>query len=506
MNRSPNGCWTCRIRHRKCDEVSPACRECTDRGITCHGYGRKPAWVDDATRLREELARIKRAVNDNFRRTRRKQQQRRRSSGSVPQDHEPSPAVAAPTPSAITAVGTGASHETSFREAQLLIHYLDYIFPMQYPYYRDDPALGGRGWLFWLLMKRGPLHQAVLTLAALHHHVEFAHAPEREGSEDRDSELLGYHTNALQRLRQVISECDAERLPRTASSSSSFSRAARRSSASSSSRAASPTGSLTTTPSSPSSTGSLPRPWRGAARTPTSRSSAVSTSRSGFLVTKVVWLDVLAATVTGTAPRTRYAEWLDVEGVDMSRVMGCRNWAMRAIGDLASVAAEGDADGELDGRAIDRIKKWLEEGLNALDTESESSPPISDALTKVFASAALVQLQTTVPGTSLAEATVHNAVSRVIDALRELPSWVAVRGLAWPIAVAGSVATAGEQQAFFEDLMRQRVLDGSGGGFTNCGTVLRVLGHCWEHAKQWPGETWTWRDGMADMGICALLI
>lgn len=91
-----------------------------------------------------------------------------------------------------------------------------------------------------------------------------------------------------------------------------------------------------------------------------------------FLVTKVVWLDVLAATVTGTAPRTRYAEWLDVEGVDMSRVMGCRNWAMRAIGDLASVAAEGDADGELDGRAIDRIKKWLEEGLNALDTESVS--------------------------------------------------------------------------------------------------------------------------------------
>lgn len=246
-----------------------------------------------------------------------------------------------------------------------------------------------------------------------------------------------------------------------------------------------------------------------------------------FLVTKVVWLDVLAATVTGTAPRTRYAEWLDVEGVDMSRVMGCRNWAMRAIGDLASVAAEGDADGELDGRAIDRIKKRLEEGLIALDTESvswaqmrssilslsnntdtaqESSPPISDALTKVFASAALVQLHTTVPGTSLAEATVHNAVSRVIDALRELPSWVAVRGLAWPIAVAGSVATAGEQQDFFEDLMRQRVLDGSGGGFTNCGTVLRVLGHCWEHAKQWPGETWTWRDGMADMGICALLI
>jgi intracellular sulfur oxidation DsrE/DsrF family protein len=93
----------------------------------------------------------------------------------------------------------------TFREAQLLVHYLDYIFPLQYPYYKDEPSLGGRGWLFWLLMKRGPLHQAVLTLSALHHHTQSA-----EAAGNREAELIEYHTNALQRLRRVLRDSDME--------------------------------------------------------------------------------------------------------------------------------------------------------------------------------------------------------------------------------------------------------------------------------------------------------
>lgn len=212
MSRSPNGCWTCRIRHRKCDEALPACRECSDRTIPCHGYGQKPEWADDKALLRAELARIKRIVSRNFRRTRKQQQAelsqgRRPGSGSLPAETRASDDAQSRDPGVGgSPATTGPSQDTAFREAQLLVHYLDYIFPLQYPYYTDEPALGGRGWLFWLLMKRGPLHQAVLTLAALHHHTEFAHT-----SANRASELIGYHTNALQRLRQVISECEVDR-------------------------------------------------------------------------------------------------------------------------------------------------------------------------------------------------------------------------------------------------------------------------------------------------------
>lgn len=109
--------------------------------------------------------------------------------------------------------------DMSFREAQLLVHYLDYIFPLQYPYYRDQPSLGGRGWLFWLLMKKGPLHQAVLTLSALHQHKQatavppsssLASLPSTSSATTTEEELLGYHTMALHRLRLVLARCEVE--------------------------------------------------------------------------------------------------------------------------------------------------------------------------------------------------------------------------------------------------------------------------------------------------------
>lgn len=203
MNRSNNGCWTCRIRHRKCDEKHPICRECADRTITCHGYGPKPKWIDDEWKLQAELSRIKKTVNSNLRR--KKKLQACKASQARPSEHQNDPrqeeedGYPAPPNSPTTP-------DMAFREAQLLVHYLDYIFPLQYPYYKDEPSLGGRGWLFWLLMKRGPLHQAVLTLSALHHHTQSAGAPG-----NRESELIEYHTNALQRLRQVLQDCDMDK-------------------------------------------------------------------------------------------------------------------------------------------------------------------------------------------------------------------------------------------------------------------------------------------------------
>lgn len=197
MNRSSNGCWTCRIRHRKCDELRPICRECSDRHIQCHGYGPKPAWIDNERALKEELGRIKRLVNQNFRR----QKRGRKKNKGTTQPVEPTEAAEpVPTPPSVT-----APTEMPFREAQLLVHYLDYIFPLQYPYYEDNPDLGGRGWLFWLLMKNGPLHQAILTLSALHQYTKFSY---KTGNTER--ELLEYHTKALQGLREALHQYEMD--------------------------------------------------------------------------------------------------------------------------------------------------------------------------------------------------------------------------------------------------------------------------------------------------------
>lgn len=42
--RSRKGCWTCKERHKKCDETRPTCRRCTVAGIACGGYDLQLTW------------------------------------------------------------------------------------------------------------------------------------------------------------------------------------------------------------------------------------------------------------------------------------------------------------------------------------------------------------------------------------------------------------------------------------------------------------------------------
>jgi hypothetical protein len=58
----------------------------------------------------------------------------------------------------------------SYSEANLVMRYLDHVFPLQYSHI-SSKLRRSRGWLLWLLMKNEPLHQAVLSLAALHQYM-----------------------------------------------------------------------------------------------------------------------------------------------------------------------------------------------------------------------------------------------------------------------------------------------------------------------------------------------
>lgn len=188
MNRSTNGCWTCKIRHRKCDETRPVCRECSTRGLNCHGYGEKPQWISDPIALNSELARIKTLIKSGRHRGKEpKSLSTCQNSGNV---------------GGFAGTGSSQSHLNvclSMRESELLIYYLDYVFPLQFPYYSGHVEFGGRGWLFWLLMKNMPLQQAAFTLSALH---QF----EKGATEDKrlEQELLEYHIRALRGLQDSL--------------------------------------------------------------------------------------------------------------------------------------------------------------------------------------------------------------------------------------------------------------------------------------------------------------
>jgi hypothetical protein len=62
----------------------------------------------------------------------------------------------------------GSICSISADESVLLMHFLDNVFPLQYPMYRPGILEGGRGWLLALLLRTKPLYHAALALSAYH--------------------------------------------------------------------------------------------------------------------------------------------------------------------------------------------------------------------------------------------------------------------------------------------------------------------------------------------------
>jgi hypothetical protein len=64
--RSRNGCWTCKLRRKKCDERSPLCIRCESLNVTCYGFGERPEWMDSGVREKAELSSIKSVIAENL--------------------------------------------------------------------------------------------------------------------------------------------------------------------------------------------------------------------------------------------------------------------------------------------------------------------------------------------------------------------------------------------------------------------------------------------------------
>ncbi|RFU35074.1 hypothetical protein B7463_g1279, partial [Scytalidium lignicola] len=69
-SRSHTGCWTCRLRKRKCDEKKPTCSECVFLGLNCHGYAERPTWMDRGPKQKAQLTIIKQKVAEATRQRR----------------------------------------------------------------------------------------------------------------------------------------------------------------------------------------------------------------------------------------------------------------------------------------------------------------------------------------------------------------------------------------------------------------------------------------------------
>jgi hypothetical protein len=88
----------------------------------------------------------------------------------------------------------------------------------------------------------------------------------------------------------------------------------------------------------------------------------------------IVWFDIFASLSTGRPPRLPYQGWLRTPGLNTADLMGCQNWVMVVIGDLAHFGIwreQQENDGllsirELAGKAQE-IEMRLENGIQNLE-------------------------------------------------------------------------------------------------------------------------------------------
>ncbi|KAF4439648.1 C6 zink-finger PRO1A [Fusarium acutatum] len=350
--------------HRKCDLQIPACRECTDRRIPCHGYGPKPAWMDGSAAEHQELERIKKAVKQYLKKLRRGVTEL--SSPSLPEralhhgyDNSEAPETLVDAESSLPLTcssiqeSRAAQHVSpsqtptppyvlSPRFASLIMYYLDHVFVWQFPYYQFKSSLGNRGWLLTCLSNGGSLSHAALALSTLH----------RDASQKRctyNQEAFEFQSMALRELRNLSQHTEAETLLNDRAKLAEFIAA-----------------SLTLisfevfngaeydwVPHLDAVTAVLAMHSPDALLRTSSLSendlpSPINTSRDenselqadfNFLVAEALWHDILACATTGRVPRIPYRQWLEGSDLAMADLMGCYDWVMIAIGDLAHLNA-----------------------------------------------------------------------------------------------------------------------------------------------------------------------
>jgi hypothetical protein len=204
--RSSTGCWTCRLRKKKCQEERPDCSTCAALHITCHGYSeKKPAWMDGGRSEKAEAERIKRAIKLNNRQKRKTpntdsaEKNGPLSSGDRGLTRFSRKEVTSPPVSNTEFVPftdtsmkdtepkleqrnslclgcslKSFSNDYNGREATLLMHYLDVVFPLQFRFYQPLVSEGGRGWLLSILLRTRPLYHAALSLSAYHQSASYS--------------------------------------------------------------------------------------------------------------------------------------------------------------------------------------------------------------------------------------------------------------------------------------------------------------------------------------------
>lgn len=91
-----------------------------------------------------------------------------------------------------------------------------------------------------------------------------------------------------------------------------------------------------------------------------------------FHMAQLLWFDLVSCVATAKAPNLPYQEWLGLDDLDVSCVMGCQNWALSALGDVASLEIRlQDMDRAVATRTISDITDRIYHGIEGLKNDGK---------------------------------------------------------------------------------------------------------------------------------------
>ena len=223
----------------------------------------------------------------------------------------------------------------------------------------------------------------------------------------------------------------------------------------------------------------------------------------------LAWYDILSFATTNTRATTLYPCLGPGSGyksyIQLEKVMGCENWVMLTILDIAilnekkqNLAKEGNlAVCELEAQGTE-IERRLENGLAQIPTKKHETKDIQ-TVTNIFACSALIYLDVVMSGANPELHKIRSAVQRTIEALYSVPDHKLLRYLIWPVCIAACMATE-EYYDFFTEMSMPE--------FGMSLRAMEVIQECWRLRKFNTSDTnpVDWNTAMQSLELHVLLV
>ncbi|KAL5327082.1 hypothetical protein ACEPPN_004773 [Leptodophora sp. 'Broadleaf-Isolate-01'] len=591
QSKSFTGCWTCRLRHKKCDETTPTCSACGALEISCLYDKTKPDWMDGGQRQQGAAERVKIEIKRAA--TRRRGRKRiqnitrmigdasssdhvitpepcRSSSGSLPSPgttnggpgeasqgllnasppFEKSSGVGIPTPESSVSLNTPSALSTSQdldvaslslsqdeRELSLIMSYLDYVFPVLFPFYRPSILEGSRSWMLVLIMKnRGIYHTTISLTSFFFSVVPMIQSSDYKMCESMNSEELQKQADlAIKTVLHDSLELSSQTEQPLRESADLMGNVVQLLSFE---IIIAPTqnwmmhldaaivlfeqifGSYGMVASSPS----LPKILAQLSDAPSMdlgpNITLWTANQAAFRFFSAILLvnDIISSTSLEQAPQLhKYHKFLLTDDrspgdipLQLEDFVGHENWVLLLIGEISSLDVWKKEQKKASALSMmqlvqkaSEIEQRLHNGLTHLDNPDYSSrlaskpgnplafflpasPDITHSLTKIWAYAAHIYLHTVVSGWQPANPEIRDNVANLIISFQSLPSPALLRTLVWPFCVAGCLANA-QQESTFRDLVM------SMGSLQMFGTVrlaLRIMEDVWRRRGSVELDDW----------------